>query len=446
MRATSSARSIPSLAGLLVDPRVGLIRDVTPVRRQAGGPAFFHSSARLCNMAALGWQVPPVRLDGAAADPERATEKAISEALRFYCAAFYSPEELVLTTSDEAPFPHAPPAAFALYAPQQYQQPDFPWAPFTGQSRIRWVPAMDLDTGTPCHVPAAMAYLPYTQRPESGEARIVPHSSTGLAFASGPDEAAVTALCDAIRDDALSITWLARLAPPHIRVETLSDQAYELVSRFESSVGSLTLLDLSTDLGIPVVLAALRSTSPGSPALVFAGGAAPSPEDAVLSALEELAVVLRYSQEISTHLPPLQPAEGHVNVTHQVAHLLFWSDPAHAPLADFLFSSRERIEFDALPGLPPAPPAELRRRLADRLQEAGLRALLADLTTPDLRALGLRVVRAVVPGLHPLLIGHMHRALGGTRLQEVPRLLAGRGITSHGENPAPHPYLNKGVL
>jgi ribosomal protein S12 methylthiotransferase accessory factor len=385
-------------------------------------------------------------MDGAAADPEQAAEKAIAEALRFYCAAFYAPEELVLTSSSEAPFPCAPPAAFALYSPEQYRQPDFPFVPLTERTRIRWVPATDLATGSPCHVPAAMALLPYTTRPESGEARVIPHSSTGLACASSVDEAATLALCSAIQDDAVAIVWQARLAMPQIRVETLSDYAYELVSRFERSVGSITLLDLSGVSGIPVVLAALRGSSPGSPALVFARGAAPEPEGAVRTALEELAVVLRYSQQIQAHIPPLPPIEGHLNVRDQVGHLRFWCDPGNTPLADFLFSSKQRLEFDALPGLPPGPPAELRHRLVEQLRAAGLQVLQANLTTPDLRALGLSVVRAVVPGLHPLLIGHGQRALGGARLREVPRQLALRKIESAGENAAPHPFLNKGVV
>jgi ribosomal protein S12 methylthiotransferase accessory factor len=67
--------------------------------------------------------------------------------------------------------------------------------------------------------------------------------------------------------------------------------------------------------------------------------------------------------------------------------------------------------------------------------------LLADVTTPDVRDLGLSVVRAVVPGSHPLFMGHALRARGGRRLWEVPQRLGHRGISpATGDNPAPHPY------
>ena len=79
--------------------------------------------------------------------------------------------------------------------------------------------------------------------------------------------------------------------------------------------------------------------------------------------------------------------------------------------------------------------------LARRVAALGHRILLADLTTEDVRQLGLCVVRVVIPGFHPLFMGHRFRALGGRRLWEVPQRLGYKGITPEtGDNPAPHPF------
>ena len=74
--------------------------------------------------------------------------------------------------------------------------------------------------------------------------------------------------------------------------------------------------------------------------------------------------------------------------------------------------------------------------VSTRIAATGHRPLLCELTTPDVAELGLAVVRAVVPGYHPLVSGHRYRALGGRRLREVPRRLGYRA----GDNPLPHPY------
>jgi ribosomal protein S12 methylthiotransferase accessory factor len=50
------------------------------------------------------------------------------------------------------------------------------------------------------------------------------------------------------------------------------------------------------------------------------------------------------------------------------------------------------------------------------------------------------VIRAVIPGFHPLCIGHTFRALGGSRLWEVPPKLGYAGLSRDtGDNPVPHP-------
>ena len=434
---------VSAVAEQLVDPRVGIVRAVEVLKLEAGSPRFFHCSARACNLAACGLQASHAALDGASPDRESAAVKAIVEALRFYCAAFYDPEDLALTSSDDASFECAAPSTFALYAPEQHQDPDFPYEPFTGASQVRWAPAIDLGSGTSCHVPAAMVMAPYAPRPGSGEASIAPHTSTGLACACSAAEAAISAICSAVQDDAMALVWQARIAPPQIRVETLSDPGYELVARIEDTVGAVTLFDLSMVSGVPVVLAALRCKEPGSPALVCAGGAAPDPESAVRSALEDLALALHHSSRIKAHAPPLEPTGDHRGVVDQAGHLRFWCDHTHAPLADHLFGSKERVDFDALPDLSSADPRECQRALVDTIRAAGHQALFVDLTTRDLRDLGLVVARVVVPGLQPLFMGHRLRALGGSRVREASRRL---GRPSAAGADAPHPYLMKGSV
>ena len=52
------------------------------------------------------------------------------------------------------------------------------------------------------------------------------------------------------------------------------------------------------------------------------------------------------------------------------------------------------------------------------LESLGYRVLLVDVTTSDARELGFSVVRAIVPGFHPLALGFAYRARGGRRLMK----------------------------
>jgi ribosomal protein S12 methylthiotransferase accessory factor len=140
------------------------------------------------------------------------------------------------------------------------------------------------------------------------------------------------------------------ISPPRIQVETLSDENYDLVQRFERSRGEVTLLDITTDVGVPTVMSVLRCRATDQPALVVAASTSLDPEEAVRKSLEELAHTRRYSQQINMKLPRLVvDAPGHENVTGQISHLNFWCDHANAHHADSLFASKKRVEFAALP-------------------------------------------------------------------------------------------------
>src|SRR5262249_1317889 len=191
----------------------------------------------------------------------------------------------------------------------------------------------------------------------------------------------------------------------------------------------------------PTVLAVSRSSQPDAPALVPAGSTSLDPETAVRKSLEELEHTREYCQKILLDRPRLADDRTHRNVTDQTGHLNFWCDPAHGTLADFLFESPVRIDFNEIQNLSTGDVEEDLQVLLQRVNAIGHRVLLRDVTTSDVKQLGLAVVRAIIPGFHPLAVGHRIRSLGGTRLWTVPKRLGYKGITREdGDNPFPHPY------
>jgi ribosomal protein S12 methylthiotransferase accessory factor len=99
------------------------------------------------------------------------------------------------------------------------------------------------------------------------------------------------------------------------------------------------------------------------------------------------------------------------------------------------------VEFDEFSDLSTRDAVQDVMILCEKIREVGLQALLVDVTTEDMRDLGFTVVKAVVPGFHPLFMGHAIRSQGGDRLWEVPRKLGYPGVNrEEGDNPVPHPY------
>lgn len=439
----SSLRCIGNAADHLIDDRVGVIHSLQELQSEESAPNFFHFFAYLPNAAAFNQRASARGGDGSSASRETAAARAVSKAVAYYCAALYEVERYPLAPySQPDPAARVQPGSFALYSREQYEQPGFPWVPFDEQTPVRWAGAFDPLSGEVVYAPAAMVFAPYDFLRGSGDAPIAGTNFTGLACRCSPAAAALAALCQVIRDDALALVWQARCSPAQLRVETLSDANYEMAARFERGAGSLALLDITTDIGVTTVLAGLRSTAPEACALVCAAAADPDPEEAVRQSLENLARAHRYARMVRSRAQAASPEDGYENIRTQAAHLRFWCDHDSAPLADFLFASKERVEFDEFKGLSSGDDQRDLQTLLRRVGDAGYRALLTDLTSPDVRDLGLTAVRALIPGLHPLFAGHNMRALGGERLWEVPRKLGHGGISREsGDNPLPHPFL-----
>jgi ribosomal protein S12 methylthiotransferase accessory factor len=427
---TSVAPGFEALAAIaddLVDPRVGVLRFAREQPNEAGLPNFFRYVSEACDTTAFSGLKNFAVGSGASGTRELALAKAMGEAIERYCAAIYDRESLPLTTADDLP-DAVDPAAFALYTDEQHAAPGFPFVPFTRATPVRWVEAFDLGSSTVVHVPAAMVYVPYYFQQGSGDSPICQPISTGLACHVGLDRAVLSGLCEVIERDAFTVAWQSGAAPPRIRRDSLPAAAVDLVERMERAHFDVTLFALPTDTGVPVVLSIARCAAPAAPALIVACAGSLDSLDAVRQSVEELAHTGRYMQQIKHSLPALVPEPDHANVVDQLSHLLFWNDHENAGLADFLFASGDSLAFDELPSLATGDPAADVELLVERITALGRRALVADLTTPDVGALGLRVVRALVPGFHPLVMGHRLRARGGTRLPDGP------------ENPIPHPF------
>jgi ribosomal protein S12 methylthiotransferase accessory factor len=436
-----SLRRLFDALDYIIDERVGIIQFVLETPREPGSPDFFHYFAQTCDTRSFSEQTNFGKTGGASTERGVALAKAVGEGIERYCSAIYTLAELPLCAYADAPFRCVHPAEFALLSPEQYQRADVIFVPFEERTPVRWAPAVDVLRGEIWHVPAAMVYVPYIYHRGQGDSPIAQSISTGLACHCSYAEAAVSAICEVIERDAFTITWQAMLGHPQIRRESLSARNQDLVARFERAGYVVTLFDMTLDVGVPTILAVACSDLADAPPLVPAGSASLDPEEAVRKSLEELEHTREYCHKIMVHMPRLLDDPHYENVEDQTGHLNFWCNRAHAPLADFLFSSPMRRDFDEIANLSTGNSESDLQALLKKVADVNHLALLCDLTTPDVRDVGLTVVRAVIPGFHPLVVGHGIRSLGGTRLWTVPQKLGHPGITrEQGDNRVPHPY------
>jgi ribosomal protein S12 methylthiotransferase accessory factor len=421
-----------------VSKYVGLVTELDELLPSPDDALHFHAVAVPAAAAlTLGRAaaVPGQPGSGYGADRRRVRAAAIGEAIERY-AAGYVPEEVLVTASARELGPSAPvPESFALFAAEQHARPNFPFTPFTSDTRVRWVAARRLADGAEAWLPAQLVYLGFPH----GEPAIGYSTSNGLAAAHQWSVALLAALLELVERDAFMLAWNARLSFPRLDWSS-SPRLRAYYERYLAPSGArLSTVDLSDVHGVPIVLAIVRG-HPG--AVVVGAAAAVSVEEAWRKAVTEAYAVRKAAREIVVR-EPLNPfADGFDGVRDFADHVRVYAYEENAARAAFLDAA---VELRAPADVAPVAGGDTQQQveaIVSRLAASGIDAYAVDVTSPDVRETGIAVARVVAPRLIPLDVRHDARFLGGDRLYTAPAELGLRPkrLTFADLNPDPHPF------
>ncbi|QWF78911.1 hypothetical protein HUW46_02310 [Amycolatopsis sp. CA-230715] len=264
-----------------------------------------------------------------------------------------------------------------------------------------------LDDGSVVPVPVFLSCIEYPTeecehlRREFGDTydytSVVRHSvNSGCASGASVTEATVHALNEIIERDAWSMmlvdVFLARR--PRFSVldpASLPDDLAALVNYAEEVAGErVALIDMTTDLGVPSVMAYV-APEPGKAAVHFGCGTSLSRRHAALRALTELLQVKALETELG------EP-------THDRDHLLPYPPFAAASHMDLRESLAlaPRVAYTGTAA--PETPAEHLDRLRNALAARDFRAYVHEL---HVAGNGAAVISALVPGLERFMIVHL---------------------------------------
>jgi ribosomal protein S12 methylthiotransferase accessory factor len=375
---------------------------------------------------------------GAHPDPARARAAAIGEAVERYSATFVPSERLRTTTARKLGVRAVRPSRFGLFDASQLERPEFPFVPFDEDTTTAFVEGYSLTDGGSAWLPAELVYL---QPPVPGMRPIGYATSSGLACGPSYDEAVLAALLELVERDAVMLTWSNRLSLPLLRWDG-DDDLEVLDDRYFGATGlPHAVVDASAFLDVPVAIGIVHGMAGSRAALAVGAGCAASMRDAWLKALSEAFGVHRWlGLQIETD--PERPVPRAEDVSTFDDHMLFYSSAEHAERAAFLLGSRDCTFVADVPMLQGATPRELIAEVVGRLARHGVAAYAVDVTSPDVRCLGLHVVRVVCPELCALDVAHTARFLGSARLLTgayAAEVLPGP-LDVGALNPDPHPF------
>ncbi|MET7640225.1 TOMM precursor leader peptide-binding protein [Streptomyces sp. NPDC005438] len=306
------------------------------------------------------------------------------------------------------------PRSLLLHPDGEYRKPGFEYTPFSLNTPTGWAEAYSVHTGRRTLLPFHIAYYGAAKRPETGP-RFVYENSNGCALGSGPEEALLAAMLEVSERDAFLCTWYSRTSLPEIDLAGMGGEA----ARAVRTVRHRTRRDLRAFLAvgsfdIPVVLLVSTSEEPEQPATLVTAGSGLTVERALLGAVHEMAATapvcsLEYPRRRSELLPAL---EDPYVVRRMEDHALVGALREARPWFSFLLEETPQVATPAPALLEPV--GDIAADLATMLAAArrdGQEVLVVDHTTSELHRLGLRCVKAVVPGTVPMTFGYRHRRL-----------------------------------
>lgn len=363
--------------------------------------------------------------------PEHARLIAIAEAAERYASGDFLGEPRRWATADELDGAVLDPARYPRCSAAEYAMPGCRVAPFKPEERIRWVRGLELTSGDPIWLPAIMAC--YGLRDEVPAERFTYRISTGCAVHTDPVEALVTAICEVIERDAIALTWLQRLPLPPAGPQARSEAVDYLTGWAERHFIGVSLLDATTDLGVPTVYCLL--TAPYDDRARHAVGCATA-RTMALAAQKALTEALATREVCYTDVPVL---EDYARFSATFDGTRYMGAASRSAAFDFLRDSTARRPRPARPALPESPDAAL-ARLTAIFTQRDMPVAVVDRTPRELGEAGLTCVSVVIPDLQPMSLLPLSQFRAHPRLYGAPARM-GYPVSSEQElNPWPQPF------
>ncbi|MFV0308752.1 MAG: YcaO-like family protein [Desertimonas sp.] len=431
----------------LVDPTTGIITWVRPMAPDPAAPPGLHLwASHTADVHRLfGWPADRYGTGMSFQSATRARGAAIGEAIERYCGNHIAEGLVVASAADLRAGGRRtiPLERLALYSEAQYRDPTFPFVPLSDDLVVAWTAGRELGDGSTRWVPASLVWVNYFLPPRDVEPPTNFAVFAGIAAGRSLEEACGAALEELIERDATMVWWHSGGDPLGV---DLDDR--RLAARLAPPPGSpveMHYVSIPNRSGVPVIGALLHDTV--SSYLTFGVAARLDPNEAVAKAAAEAWSLRAYAAGLAetdgmiwqaadadlidgTPLKPHRADRRYADsyradfrdVTDLACQAQIYLDPRMHRHAERIRRPARRVALSELARWDGRPADRYRRCLED----VGVDPVVVELTTPDVAACGLHVVRVVAPGLYsnpPAAFPF----LGGSRLLDEPRTL---GLTA----------------
>jgi len=434
---------LQDMMSVLVDNELGIIEEVAKVRLQPDDAPMHIGASIWQNHAHISPNTRGFPIDhpvlvsgegdrqgtGVGLDHESCLWSTIGEAVERYSASIINLDLLTRSKGSDLDGVVLPPENLIGFSEEQYKHEDFAFSRPTMDTELFWMKGVRYPDGAEAWVPADCAFV---QRTEPSDTIFDKGYSTGLGAGTNPEMAALTALREVVERDAYVCHWLTKTCGPHISLEqarNIVDPEYlPFLDRNELQI---SIIDITTDIGIPCVLTMMRGAF--FPGIASGASCNASLKTAIQKSLLECWHTFNWLIDLNRWTKSAERDEIFAFIDH-VSHYL---EPERRNAVDFLMEPLDlAFHSGVAPDVQMSAKEEL-RHIIGQLTTLEYEVYFADVSAPDVAQLGWNVVRAVVPGLQPMYAGTGFEHRDTRRLA---KFLDWKGTSLHELNGDPHPF------
>ncbi len=386
--------------GHLFSPITGIVSELTKMETGSdllhvytAGHNFAMSRPRELSRIRRGLRTESA---GKGMSDRQARASALGEAIERYSGVWQGDEACVLSSFRALGADAVHLDTLQHFSEEQFQHREswrarkrsFEWVPdpFDETQEISWTPVWSMSEDRHKYVPTSYLYYDFPVPPGPIYARA---NSNGNAAGSSREDAILQGFFELVERDSVAMWWYNRVRRPAIALDQFVDPYFSRWQEHYDSVGRQAwVLDLTSDLGIPVAAAISRQPDGPTEDILFGFGAHFDPAIAVSRALTEMNQFLAGLMEFRAEGESSAPDEA----WWKIASLE--SQPYLAP------EGVSELSAHALPhrqgGSDLLSDVLAVRRI---VEERGMEMLVLDQTRPDI---GLPVVKVMVPGLRSM--------------------------------------------
>lgn len=308
------------------------------------------------------------------------------------------------------------------------------YSKYSDDKKISWIVGKDIISDEETLLPAQKVFL--GTKLEKNEEMYIQWLSTGLACGSSYESSVLSAIYEVVERDSFMLTWNLKLQGKRIIIDEIQDcrlkKLYNHIMNKLVGEDQLFMYDISMTKGIYTVVTFIQNYNSEAIGLIVSAASDVNIENALLKSLEELCLTQLFSYRMlfkNKNTKVLSKEE----VIDLHSHLEYYNSGDRAKNIDFI-KSNDYVKLSELNSYVQGTAKEILNYIIKLFKNMNTHIYVADITKPEIREIGLTVVRAIIKEYNDLYVSYQFRLNNNNRLKKYQKMY-NKNINSE-----PHPF------